>query len=479
MRHRQLLTFLVAVVLSVGLVGCEDFLSIDPEQSIDSGQAFASQDAAETALSGMYDGLIQDGTYAGFFVPMADFTAQNANFGGSFTTWQQAQSFNLIATHGPSEQMWQDFYDTINRANNVIARTPGVEDADDAFVTRAVNEAKFVRALAHFNLVRSYARPYNVVNTSNVPGTDPDRQPGVPVITDPTEGPGDKLEVPRVSVADVYDQIVSDLQDARDNLSAAESGGQVRATADAATALLAKVRLYQGRFADARDLAEEVINSGAFSLAGPATIAEQQGESPESIFSVSMSAISNGNDPVNNHPSSFYTPGPLGGRGDITVTSDLVQTIQGGPGGDGDLRGPGGIMYEFDGALWTAKWDSPNQEDDAMVLRLSEMYLIAAEGHARTTGSGGSEAQAQKYVNAVRSKSGAEGISSSGQDLIDDIIRERRIELAFEGDRRHDVLRLGRTLESNTGAAPQTQRIFPIPAREIDENDELTQNPGY
>jgi len=477
MRHRQLLTLLVAVALGVVLTGCEDFLSINPEQSISSEQAFANQNAAETALTGMYSGLQQGGTYGGFFIPMADFTVQNANFGGSFSTWQQARDFNVLATHGPSQNMWQDFYDTVNRANNVIARTPGAQGASDAFVTRAVNEARFVRALSHFNLVRLYARSYNVVNTNNVPSVDPQSQPGVPIVTEPTDGPGPQLQVPRASVADVYDQIVSDLQAAQDSLPSAEAGGQITATADAATALLAKVRLYQGQFGAARDLAEQVINSPAFSLADANTIAEQQGGSPESIFSVDFSAIDNTG--VNAHPSSFYTPSPLGGRGDITVLDDLISTIQDAPGGDADQRGPGGIIYEFDGALWTQKWDSQNQADDAMVLRLSEMYLIAAEGHARTAGNGGSEATAQQYVSAVRAKNGAGAISSTGQDLIDDIIRERRIELAFEGDRRHDILRLGRTLESNTGTAPLTQRIFPIPARDIDENSELTQNPGY
>lgn len=467
MRYRQLLTFLVVITFGIGLVGCEDFLNINPEQSVESQDAFASQSIAESALNGLYDGLQQDGAYGGFFVAMADFTALNGNFGGSFSTWQRARDFTKNATHGPSENMWADFYESINRANDIIANVPEIDDAEDEFVTRAVNEAKFVRALEYFNLVRLYAQPYTQVDES--------RADGVPVITSPTDAPGPELEVPRDPVAAVYDQIVSDLQDARNNLSPAESAGQLTASADAATALLAKVRLYQGQYAAARDLAEQVINSGTFELAGPETIAEQQGSSSESIFSVSFSQIDNTG--VNAHPSSFYTPSALGGRGDITVTSDFISTLEGAPGGESDLRGPGGIIYEFEGSFWTQKWDSPNQADDAMVLRLSEMYLIAAEGHARTAGADGSEEAALNYVNAIRAKNGAESITA--ENLLEDIIRERRLELAFEGDRFHDLLRLGRTLESTTGEAPETQRIFPIPSRELDENSELTQNPGY
>lgn len=458
----------------VGLTSC-DLLDVSPEQSIEADEAIDNAQAARAALNGAYDGLQQNGVYGGFFVPMADFTSDNAIFGGSFTTWQNAQNFNLLASHAPSEDMWGDHYDVINRANNLIARVPELDPSEDPeatpeLVDRVVGEATFIRALMHFNLVRLYAQPYE-------PGGANDH-PGVLIVTEPTGSAADDLDLPRSSVEEVYSQIVSDLQDARNLMPAAASGGQVQATADAATALLAKVRLYQGQYAEAASLAESVINEGPFELAAPTSIYEQEGSSSESIFAISYSSIDNTG--VNDFPSSFYLPGDLGGRGDITVNPDLVEVME-----EGDLRGPAGLMYEYDDGgdgtvnLWTHKWDDANNGDDAFVLRLAEMYLIAAEGLARTDG----EEQAQEYLNDVRERAGASPISASGQELIDAIIQERRIELAFEGDRRHDIVRLGEDLVSaRGGTAPNEQRIFPIPSREIDVNDNLTendQNPGY
>lgn len=473
MRPRKLLLFIAIISLGVLGTAC-DLLDASPEQSFSFEDAFETQSAAQAAVNGMYDGFQQTGTYGGFYVPMSDFTANNANFGGSFTTWQAAQAFNLNANHGPTEGMWTDFYDTINRANNVLERSPGLvdrEEADQEFVDGVTAEAKFVRALAHFNLVRLFSTPYS---------EDP-QSPGVPVVTSSTSSPNDDLDLGRGTVEDVYSQIVTDLQDVRDNENAPSAGdvSGYRGSSEAATALLAKVRLYQENYSEARDLAENVIDSGAFSMAGtPSQLFEQQGGSSETIFAVQFSEIDNTG--VNDHPSSFYTPSDFGGRGDIIVSSSLLDIIE-----EDDLRGPGGIMYEYDGDVWTDKWSSGSSlGDDALVLRLAEMYLIAAEGHARTADNGGSESQAREYLNEVRERAEASEApgSLSGQDLIDAIIQERRIELAFEADRRHDVLRLGLALESPTASAPQEQRIFPIPSREIDVNDSFSsedQNPGY
>lgn len=458
-----------------GLTSC-DLLDVSPEQSIEADEAMSNAQAARAALNGAYDGLQQDGVYGGFFTAMADFTADNAIFSGSFTTWQNARDFNKLATHGPTEDMWEDHYDVINRANNIIARVPELDEAEDPeatpeFVDRVVGEATFIRALAHFNLIRLFAEPYE-------PGGAND-QPGVPLVTEPTESADDELDLPRSSVDDVYQQIVSDLQNAQDLMPTAESGGQVHATADAATALLAKVRLYQGEYAEAASLAESVIDDGPFELAGsPTALFDQEGGSSESIFAISYSSIDNTG--VNSFPSSFYMPQDLGGRGDITVRADLIDAME-----EDDERGLAGLMYEFDDGgdgsveVWTHKWSDPNLGNDAFVLRLAEMYLIAAEGLART---GDDEDQAEDYLNVVRERAGASTISASGQDLIDAIIEERRIELAFEGDRRHDIVRLGEDLVSSTTTAPEEQKIFPIPSREIDVNDNLEegdQNPGY
>ena len=141
--------------------------------------------------------------------------------------------------------------------------------------------------------------------------------------------------------------------------------------------------------------------------------------------------------------------------------------------------GDGACEVGPDCLAWTEKWSSPQNDDDAFVLRLSEMYLIAAEGLART----GNDDGARNYLNDIREEANASEIESDveGSELLDAILQERRVELAFEGDRRHDLIRLGEPLVNSQATAEvgNPQRIFPIPQRDRDVNPELTQNPGY
>ena len=121
---------------------------------------------------------------------------------------------------------------------------------------------------------------------------------------------------------------------------------------------------------------------------------------------------------------------------------------------------------------------------DTKVLRLSEIYLIAAEASLPTN-----EADALTYVNYITSRRGANAIASTGTALFEDIITERRKELAFEGDRFHDLQRLKRTITRSTNypatsrTIPYTvyRRLFPIPQAEVDANPQIKvqQNSGY
>ena len=121
---------------------------------------------------------------------------------------------------------------------------------------------------------------------------------------------------------------------------------------------------------------------------------------------------------------------------------------------------------------------------DTKVIRMAEMYLIAAEASYPAN-----EADAKKYVNEVTSRRGAAAIASTGAALLEDIITERRKELAFEGERYHDLQRLKRDVVRGTNypAAARTiaftnfRRIFPIPQGELDANPTIKaqQNPGW
>jgi hypothetical protein len=461
----------------LGLTACDQTIDKDPEQSIPIGQVFEDSTAASRALTGVYDGIQANGIYGGFPVMAADFTADVANFSGSFTTWQQAQNFNLSSTHGPTQNIWADHYDVINRANLIIDNVPNIEGISQAGIDDFVGQAKFVRALSYFNLVRWFGQPYQ-------PGASND-QPGVILQTEGVRNTDPEFNKPRASVGEIYSQIRSDLEDAVSRLDV--EGSRTRAGQAVANALLAKVSLYQGRYDEAATRAETVIGQPEFALSGSPLTPYANESSSEIVFAVSYSSTDNTG--TNDFMSSFYLPGDLGGRGDINPLGQFLSDAE-----DGDIRAGVGsvsssevngdsLLYAFSGNVWTNKWTQNSFGDDMPVLRVSEMYLIQAEGLARGSGSA---ADARAAVNAVRNRAGLSNVnpSLSGQDLIDEIIRQRRYELAFEADRRHDLQRLGRTISSGTQVLQpgDSQRILPIPNRAIQVNDALdqsSQNPGY
>lgn len=479
MYYSTIRRFAIAI-FAVGLLGltaCDQTIDKSPEQSISSNLVFDDASGARAALTGAYDGLQHNGVFGGFPVMAADFTTSNVTFSGSFTDWNNAEAFNVTAEHFPTENLWSDHYDAINRANLVIDNVPTVDDLSASEKDDLIGQAKFIRALLYFDLVRWFARPYN-------PGGNNDH-PGVILATDGVRTTAPDFNKPRAPVADIYAQIRSDLTDAINRLEV--KAARKRAGQASANALLAKVSLYQGRWDEAARRAQTVIETSGFNLVPSVTEPYQNEASAEIIFAVSFSSIDNTG--VNDFPSSFYLPSALGGRGDANPPQGFIENAD-----DGDLRvtvgqveraevnGPG-LLYVQDGDIWTNKWTQPSLGDDFPVLRVGEMYLIRAEGLARGSGSA---ADARTHVNAVRNRAGLPDVdpSLSGQALIDEIIKQRRYELAFEADRRHDLQRLGRVLNSGSGSAPpgDPQRILPIPQREIDVNDALdqsSQNPGY
>jgi len=478
-RHALLTVF--AAALLVGLAGC-DVLDVEPEDTVQTEDAFRTLTDVEAVLNATYSGLQGGGVYGGFPVMAADFSAGNSVFGGSFTSWNNAQNFNIISTHGPSEQVWDDHYDVILNANTILERIDEAEDLTDDDRARITGQVQFIRGLMYFNLVRWFAQPYEPGGTNG--------QPGVVLVTDAIQNFGDATDneltdQPRATVQATYDLILNDLNDAISKLG--PIGDRNRASATAAQALRAKVYLYQGRYADAAADAEAVLGTGEVEIIErPSALYSSASETNnEIIFGVANNETDNTG--VNAFPTSFYLPGDLGGRGDITVSNGLLGAYE-----SGDLRGFGGegqpdgdfLIYAFDdggGAQgWTNKWTDPNLGDDAIVLRGAEMALIAAEGIARSDYANRAD-DAEAYLDLVRARSNASNIDpASQQELIFAIITERRLELAFEGDYRHDLVRLRLPMGPTVPGDPQ--RILPIPQIEIDINSALTeddQNPGY
>lgn len=456
------------VLLLLTTTACDSQLQLEPRQSISEDAALSSPDNVETVLVGGYELAGDYDLYGGQYAMLADLAA-SAEVGGDIT-WtgtfeepRQVWTKTILVSNGFIADQWLDSYELINVSNNVLAGADLIED--QPLQDQIRGEALFLRAAAHFELVRAYAQPYNAGNPSSLTG--------VPIITEPTRGIEEETNVPRASVQAVYDQVISDLTTARDLLPEDNSRGATALYANtyAASAMLARVYLNQGDYANARDAANRVIENGPYQLAVDENglydldaVFENLGDSfsSEVIYGIRFSSQDN----ADNSLQIFYGSEDLNGRGDITVNDLHVERYE-----DDDVRGAY-FFVDSDEVRRTLKWQ--NENTNTPVLRLGEMYLTRAEANLREGTSVG--ATPLEDYNAIHTRA---GLAEATSVTVDEILAERRLELAFEGQLLHDLRRTQRDVAGFAFNA--NELVYPIPQREIDTNTnpDFTQNPGY
>ena len=422
----------------------------------------------------------------------SDLSTTGGGGGGDGLEQQQLDNFNIPATNPLTSRLWGGCYVGIGRANIVLQKVPTMQ-IDPALQRRSIGEAEFLRAKYYFDLVRAYG--------------------DVPLLTAPPTTLAE-VNIPRTPVAQVYAQIEKDLLDAITKLDASYSGDDVtRATKWAATGLLAKVYLTEGKLPEAATQARNVINNSGKELwasyGDNFKIANENGK--ESLFEVQYVAGRNQYtfDGLGFVGNEFFGPRgqgivPQGGYGFNIPEKDFVDGYEAGdtrrdvtiwkPGDvypDGRTQPaslPGspngyGLKKWFVGKVNTNIWDS---ELNIPVLRLAEMYLILAEGVGPTT-------EGLEAINKVRRRSFGLPIATaapardlaasiSAADFKKAVWRERKYELAFENDRWFDMKRTGELLTSPQLLAKGVKPfnlLLPIPQSERDVNPGLTQNPGY
>jgi hypothetical protein len=463
----------ILMILTVLFVAsCADKLDeIVPQQSISDQLAFADEAGARGATTGLY-GILQDLDVLGSMPQIiGDFQSDNVTFIGSFPTLNEIKNYITISDNTSVLTIWQDNYRAIVYANAVIANVPGVpgEGFTQAERDELVGQALFIRALVHFQLVNLFAQPVNIGGT----GAD-----GIPLLTEPFTGSVVLFE--RASVGEVHDQIEQDLLDAIDLLPGNDLGA-TRATVGACHALLSRLYLYQGDYANALAQAETVINTyGADFPVGTSATNFWNSNTSEYVFTIENSAVDNGRTGSGGW-ASFYQPAEQGARGDCPFSADLLAAFD--PADDRLAF----TVVGANGNTYTEKWsDATTNADDVAVIRMGEVYLTAAEAEVQENGR---TADALTYLNMTRVRAGLTayvgGDFTTDAEMLEAIYDERRFELAFEGHRRMDLLRLGRDLRpasdpqfANSNAGDD-KTILPIPQRERDLNPNLTQNTGY
>lgn len=457
---------LLTLVSILTLFSCSDeFLELKPHQSVALETAIESLEDYQAAVFGTYSGLQSSNYYGRYFVLVPDVMSDNVKQNSQANRAQLFSDFATNANDGIASGMWNTMYNTIARANTVINAEAEIADAVRDQQDQFIGEAYAIRALAHFDLVRMFAQHYGYTA-----GNDHE---GVPVVT-----VFDKDARPRRNtVAEVYTQVVADFQEAISLLN--DDPGSTRISKEAAQALLARVYLYMGNYPEAASLATQVIESGAYSLTSTADYVSdwESGSVSEALFEIAFSEVdNNGSDALGR----MYI---VEGYGDYLPAGDLLDLI---PEGDvrlGLFKEDENLSGEY-GTVRVNKFPDPSVQDNTPVIRLSEVYLIRAEALARTGDDAG--AQADLDVIRMRALPEAAATTATGDELVDAILTERRIELMFEGQRLWDlmrtqqgVMRVNCTNQTCEVTYPDDRFVSPIPQAELDANENMTQNPGY
>jgi len=461
----------MALVAATLLAGCaKNFTAETPKDSVPLDQALNSVSALNNALDGTYSQLRSVALYGRDLLVIGDLQGDNTyvevkNSGRYLPQY----NYSFTNADGTVAEIWTNAYIGIQRANQII-NSPVT--ATGAAAVKA--QAYAIRGLLYFKLVNIFAKPY----------TDDPTALGVPLVLkyDPNGLPT------RNTIKEVYTQIVADLQAAFKDAPAYTNS--VHLSKYAAEALLAKVYLYMGDNADAETAAVDVINNSGFTLATPGDLTAFwsnpaiQSNQEEVMFEVDADAINNnGFDDV----AGIY----INGYQDIYASSQLYKLYTASDARRGLLL-PGNTKSGAAAYLVNKYPNAQNADrDNLKVIRLAEVYLIAAEAALPN------EATALTYLNVLSSQRDPGFVyASTGSQLKTDIINERRKELAFEGDRFYDLNRLKMAISraSNPGAIPAGQgnvnlnipypdnrRVAPIPLSEIQANANIAgqQNPGY
>ena len=467
---RRILKFnlLLIIVLLVTFTSCKkSFIEINSPTSLVPDVALGTEADLLVALRGAYAGLRGVDFYGRTLPVLGDLMADNAyqsTLNTNRYTFYNNYSNTIGATAADANAagMWATAYTTILRANNIINSTV----ATTVNVSQYKGEAYAIRALCYFALVRHFAKPY---------AEDPAAL-GVPIITKYNPD----LKPARNKVSEVYTLMIDDLNNAYTLMTKFTNSSQF--SKYAAKGLQAKVYQNMGDKTNAKTAALDVINNSGFTALTAAAHAAYwtsitfRTDKVETLFEVSSDAVANlAFDELS------YLYSQSGNYGDL-LCSDALYALFAAADVRKALYATGtraGLPSVFVNKYPAISGDP----SDTKVLRFSEMYLIAAESSLPTN-----EVDALNYVNLLTSKRGANPIVSTGAALFEDIITERRKELAFEGDRFHDLQRLKRDIARSTNypAAAQaipytvTRRLLPIPQVEIDANPAIKpqQNAG-
>lgn len=476
-------TLVILGILS--LQGCsEDVLTQTPDHVISENLVLNSVEKLDKLLIGTYNEVSRN-TYLGRVlykraaVKGTDFRFVKTTFNPrdyESIAYKYEESAN---NSGSCEELWRQSFKAINNLNLIIANIDAAE-GNAAAKQEILGEALGLRGMVYFDLARTFAYPWIRAGASSQ---------GLPLKLSSEE-----VVVERSSLGETYDQILLDLQTAHDLLeeNTWEQGSTKYLTKTGVKALLARVYLYKQDWENALNYAEQVIAArGESNLMGVDSYVFTDYNS-ESLFELSITSQNS----LGSNGLGAQFDVKDGGQGDVIATKTFVDLL-----GAYENDPRAALLEEDKEGTQQAFVKYTNRSEggglsahNIPVLRLSEMYLIAAEAAAH--GAGGGESEALNYLNTLienrTTNFASHRVTETGEALKEKIAEERRRELALEGHGVYDYIRRGQAIirpvdeHVNTGVdaanldiqASDNRTICPIPASEIQASG-MDQTEGY
>jgi len=441
------LIYILLISFSITFIGCNKFLDVQPKASISGENIIVDETSANAALNGVYSALRT--YYSVDFQSIAYLSGDNIQWTGSQSQVQEFINHQVNAENATITSTWKGIYVAINRANQVIKNVEelGNDVIAESVRNRIAGEAHFIRALAYFDLVRTWG--------------------GVPLITQPTMEATDNTGIPRSTSEETYAQVLADLELAEQLLP--ETTNRFQATRKTVWALKARYYLYNKNWQEAENYATRLINDKAnYELLTPyhAFFADGITGTRESVFELFYNA-----NELNPHRGQWQ-PQQNGGTRQWAPNNTFVNLVN-----DSAIGGSRNALVAKDNQnRWYGNlyYRSP-ATDPTYVIRIAELYLIRAEARAEL----GQLEEGQADLNAVRNRAGIVNVAAANvTDLLLAIENERRLEFGLEAHRWFDLVRTNRAAVVLNITDPN-KFLMPLPAEQLLVDGALKQNPGY
>lgn len=453
-------TLIVGILITTLLQSCDEFTQTDmPITELNTVAVFEEMNTANAAMANVYAQLRDNGLLTGknngISKEMGLYADELTWYGNSNQSSANFYTNTLIPTHQTVADWWNRGYSQIYATNALIEGVGLSDKLSQAQQDQLIGEAKFVRGLLHFYLLQLYG--------------------GIPYVTG-TDYTVNK-SVKRLPTAEVYDLIIADLEDASGLLPEDYlSPERTRVNSYAAKALLARVYLYAGKWAEAANSASAVLNHTEYYVWETDLNAVFLKESATTIWQYAgRSAIRNTDDGT----TFIFTAAP---PNSVALTTTLLNAFEA-----GDQRklnwtkgvGSGTNVFYHPNKYKKRGAASPQMEY-TVVLRLAEQYLIRAEARAHQ----GDLIGAMEDLNIIRSRAGLDNTTAASEvELLNAILHERQVEFFTEfGHRFMDLKRFGALSVALAGKPDwdATEEHLPLPQSELNLNPNLgSQNPGY